>query len=209
MKSKTTSTMALLLGLGGLIPFVSLSPIMHISPSHYTANDNTNDNNVLSNTICAANEIKMKLLGIGHDTKMMTHLNSHVDHVNDVFMRAQLNYASSIISFLGAVHWGMALQQHGSMRPLQSWQFLYGVLPSVAAWLTMSHSGNTGNNDTNSDETRKADMLISLLLGCYAVDVASCASKATLFPMWYINMRTMLTTIAVISLYSTRMYLSK
>ncbi len=46
---------------------------------------------------------------------------------------ALLNYAAVIISFIGAVHWGIAL---GKDEP-STGHYLYSVLPALAAWLLL------------------------------------------------------------------------
>jgi hypothetical protein len=52
----------------------------------------------------------------------------------DFAARALLAYGAVILSFLGAVHWGLVLRAgaHGRMRPL-----VVGVLPSLAAWCAL------------------------------------------------------------------------
>ncbi len=50
---------------------------------------------------------------------------------------ALLVYAAVIISFIGAVHWGVALQITSSKRNLL---FVYSVIPVLVAWLLMFFS---------------------------------------------------------------------
>ena len=47
--------------------------------------------------------------------------------------QALLNYAAVIVSFLGAVHWGVALSRD---EPCVA-NFLYGVIPSLLAWVLL------------------------------------------------------------------------
>lgn len=48
-----------------------------------------------------------------------------------------VGYAAVILSFLGAVHWGLALLTPQLTRP-QSWQALgWGVLPALLGWLAL------------------------------------------------------------------------
>ena len=42
-------------------------------------------------------------------------------------------YAATIVSFLGAIHWGFAMQQEPADTP----RFVWGVLPSLLAWLSL------------------------------------------------------------------------
>jgi len=52
----------------------------------------------------------------------------------DLATRALLAYGAVILSFLGAVHWGLMLRAgaQGTVRPL-----VVGVLPSLAAWCAL------------------------------------------------------------------------
>ena len=106
-------------------------------------------------------------------------------------VRAQLQYGASIVSFLGAVHWGLAIAEgtHGALR------LTYGVLPSIGAWLAMSAGGGR-------DEVRAADALAALLASCYVADAVF--SMKRLLPQWYMGLRTPLTIVAVTSLYASR-----
>ena len=49
-----------------------------------------------------------------------------------------LAYAAVILSFLGAVHWGVALSKIDHLSPLTiNLLFGYSVLPSILAWLAL------------------------------------------------------------------------
>lgn len=64
-------------------------------------------------------------------------------------------YAATIVSFLGGIHWGIAF---GAAQPPAS-LFVWGVLPSLAAWVALLLPAGTG-------------LLLhaAMLLACYAVD---------------------------------------
>jgi hypothetical protein len=50
---------------------------------------------------------------------------------------ALVGYAAVILSFLGAVHWGLALANPG-LNKAQSWNVLgWGVVPSLLGWLAL------------------------------------------------------------------------
>lgn len=65
-------------------------------------------------------------------------------------------YAASIVSFLGGIHWGLVMRQPGAATPAQ---LLWGVLPSLLAWLGLLMRADAG-------------LVVqgALLLACYAVD---------------------------------------
>jgi hypothetical protein len=51
-----------------------------------------------------------------------------------LFASALLAYGASILSFMGAIHWGLAMRD--SAAPDQA-LLLWGVLPSLAAWVAL------------------------------------------------------------------------
>ena len=64
-------------------------------------------------------------------------------------------YAAVILSFLGGIHWGLAMREPTPPLPWLVW----GVVPSLVAWLAMLMPANAGL------------VVFGLaLLGCYAVD---------------------------------------
>ena len=64
-------------------------------------------------------------------------------------------YAAVILSFLGGIHWGLALREQA---PPLAW-LVWGVVPSLVAWLAMLMPANAGL------------VVFGLaLLVCYAVD---------------------------------------
>lgn len=71
------------------------------------------------------------------------------------FAFALLAYGATIASFLGAIHWGIAMRGHGASAPL----YLWGVIPSLVAWLALLAPLAWG-----------LLLLALLLLTCYAVD---------------------------------------
>jgi hypothetical protein len=44
-----------------------------------------------------------------------------------------LAYGATIVSFLGAIHWGFAMQQGSPSRQLLVW----GVIPSLLGWMSV------------------------------------------------------------------------
>ncbi len=64
-------------------------------------------------------------------------------------------YAAVIVSFLGGIHWGLALRQAAPPAALLAW----GVVPSLVAWVAVLMAPQAG-----------LVLLGSMLLLCYAVD---------------------------------------
>ena len=50
-----------------------------------------------------------------------------------------LAYAAIILSFLGAIHWGVALARGDDTANNQSgnWSFFYGIMPALLAWFAL------------------------------------------------------------------------
>jgi hypothetical protein len=44
-------------------------------------------------------------------------------------------YAAVIISFLGGLHWGLAMRQSPATMP--TWLYAWGVIPSLVAWVAV------------------------------------------------------------------------
>ena len=85
-------------------------------------------------------------------------------------------YGAVILSFVGAVHWGLAMQADRSQR----W-FIWSVVPALYAWPPIVFlDGRTA--------------LLALVPGfliCWSVDRR--AAAAGLIPPWYMRLRHMLT----------------
>lgn len=58
----------------------------------------------------------------------------------DIFTLSLVAYGATIVSFLGAIHWGFAMQQVVPNRLLLVW----GVIPSLLAWLSVVLGSTSG-----------------------------------------------------------------
>ena len=108
----------------------------------------------------------------------------------------QVAYGALIVSFLGAVHWGIAmtsvLQGHGAVLA-QKERYIWSVFPSLAAWPALMMEPAPGAT------------CIALLLGiCYMSDSAYARNGS--LPAWYMTLRGYLTTIAILSMLSTSLF---
>lgn len=106
---------------------------------------------------------------------------------------ALIAYAAVILSFLGAVHWGLALLTPG-LDKAGTWQALgWGVLPSLLGWLALLLA--------------VAGIPTWLVLLILIADLALCwLMDRALWPLysqapgWYLPLRGRLTAVAVLSL---------
>ena len=64
-------------------------------------------------------------------------------------------YAAVIVSFLGGIHWGLGFRA----QPAEAWRFVWGVLPSLIAWVGVVMPPYAG-----------LVVLGVALIGCYLVD---------------------------------------
>ena len=98
----------------------------------------------------------------------------------------QVSYGASILSFLGAMHWGLAMAggvRHGALR------FAWSVVPSLVAWPCAALPPCVG-----------LQVSAGGLLAAAAVDLALFRTCSSL-PAWYVaGLRVPLTTVAVGSL---------
>ena len=100
---------------------------------------------------------------------------------SDLAATALLTYAAVIVSFLGGIHWGMAMRQ---TRAPRGW-LIWGVLPSLLAWAGLLLNSAWG----------LLLMAASLIL-CYVVDAQ--IYRPLQLGAWLI-LRGMLTFVAVVS----------
>ncbi|MDI9332374.1 MAG: DUF3429 domain-containing protein [Alphaproteobacteria bacterium] len=69
---------------------------------------------------------------------------------------ALTSYGAVIASFLGGLHWGLALRQDSELR---TFHLLWGVIPSLVAWVAVVMPAYAG-----------LPLLSLVLLACYLVD---------------------------------------
>ena len=102
----------------------------------------------------------------------------------------QVTYGCSILSFLGAPHWGFALGGAPAASPrANAARLVWGVTPSLVAWPCAS-----------TPAPLSLDVLTAGLLTAMAVDFG--AWRRGLVPRCYLSLRVPLTVVAVASLQS-------
>lgn len=108
-----------------------------------------------------------------------------LDHPLDSWaLHAQMTYAAVILSFLGAVHWGLVLRMpYGVPRILLVW----GVTPSLVGWAALAFG----------PPLQHAIMMLGFL-AAFLADRRAVLSGLT--PPWYGRLRLMLTTVVLLAL---------
>lgn len=96
-------------------------------------------------------------------------------------------YSAVILSFVGAVHWGVALV-HQHMRDADRTLFMtWSMVPALAAWASLLLPAKTG---------------LLLMAGTFVVHYAADRQLAQRFalPQWYLRLRAGLTAVVVLCL---------
>jgi NADH:ubiquinone oxidoreductase subunit 6 (subunit J) len=102
--------------------------------------------------------------------------------------QALLTYGAVIVSFLGAVHWGVSLAQ----RSAATWPYAWSITPSLLAWLALLLPFSSGT------------VLLSLaLIACWLVDKQTLRSQV--FGLAYLQLRTHLTVVALLCIVAGRL----
>ncbi|CAN5874790.1 hypothetical protein BH11PSE12_BH11PSE12_20790 [soil metagenome] len=57
------------------------------------------------------------------------------------FIKGQLSYGIAILSFLGGLHWGVALMSHDRPAGDIKQSLIWGVIPTIIAWCSMINMG--------------------------------------------------------------------
>lgn len=96
-------------------------------------------------------------------------------------------YGGVIIAFLGAVHWGIAIERGSATAPPPFWPFIWSVLPSLAVVPVLAIS-----------PLLRPGFILAGLVICWGVDFYL-TSKGRL-PRWYMNLRHGLTGAAAITM---------
>lgn len=99
-------------------------------------------------------------------------------------LHAQMTYGAIILSFLGAVHWGLALRMpYGVPRLMLVW----GVVPSLVGWTALAFG----------PPLQHAIMMLGFLAAFLADRRVVLSGLA---PAWYGHLRMILTTLVVLTL---------
>ena len=103
-------------------------------------------------------------------------------------VHALVAYGATILSFLGGVHWGLAIgSQSGADHPEFRTRLIVSVIPSLAAWPALL-----------APETTGLLMLAAAVAAMLWVDVE--ATRLGHAPQWYPKLRIPLTCVVVAAL---------
>lgn len=100
------------------------------------------------------------------------------------FLRWLVAYGAVILSFVGALQWGLALDSRTSRR---AERFIVSVIPGLGAWLALLMPTRAG-----------LALLLAGFLGIYAYERATLRDGG--YPPWFRSLRTLLTAGACLAL---------
>lgn len=113
---------------------------------------------------------------------------SLIDHHHGVlWSNALYAYGAIILSFIGALHWGLAMSLAELSERQRSGHFVWSVVPALIAWPAALFSPPLA-----------APLLVMGFIAHYLQDL-QLAGRATL-PGWYLPLRLRLTSVAVVCL---------
>lgn len=97
------------------------------------------------------------------------------------------SYAAVILSFLGALHWGISMLHPDMTEHDQSVFMAWSVVPALVGWVSLLMPVRTG---------------LLLLIATFVIQYAADRQLAQRFrvPSWYLGLRIGLTSVAVLSL---------
>ena len=99
-----------------------------------------------------------------------------------------LTYGAVILSFIGALHWGVVMAQHEQVVPrLASLLYGWSVMPALIAWAALLMPNGVG-----------ATVMALCFVACWRIDMR--VIKSGLWPAWMARLRLHLTSCAVASL---------
>jgi len=105
-------------------------------------------------------------------------------------LRSQVHYAASILSFLGALHWGVALASPLPFTSRDGVRLVWSVIPAIFAWVIGMYPPGVA-----------VPGLFFALLVAWGADLALYAGAAV--PRWFLLLRTVLTAGAALCMGAT------
>lgn len=97
-------------------------------------------------------------------------------------------YSATILSFVGALHWGLAAAAPTKFARVQ---YSLGVLPALVGWAAL-------NVESGGSDTRQIALLAAGFVGVHFLDAAAGSAKPTAAtPAWFVGLRTPVTSLVL------------
>ncbi len=113
----------------------------------------------------------------------------HMFHNTKAVSAVLLTYAGVIISFMGGIHWGIAVVRYADKRKIANMLIAESVGTSLVAWSVIL----LGDTFTQ--------LLVLTLLYTFVWAIDSMLYSDDLIPLWFFNLRCIITPTVVVSLY--------
>ena len=113
----------------------------------------------------------------------------HIFHNTKAVSELLLTYAAVIVSFMGGIHWGIAVSRYADNRRRANLLIVESVWPSLIAW------GVLFKGDTFTQ------LLVLTLLYTFVWAIDSMLYNNDMIPQWFFTLRCIVTPIVVVSLY--------
>lgn len=108
---------------------------------------------------------------------------------NAFVIHTLLTYSAIILSFLGGVHWGIAVSNYSHDRRTANMLIGESVVPSILAWGVLLHT------------PLHIQLLVLTVLFIFVWAIDSVLVGRKIIPLWFFEIRCILTPIVVVSLY--------
>lgn len=108
-------------------------------------------------------------------------------HHRELWQKMLLSYGAVILSFVGALHWAVAMVHPATQNQPANGVYAWSVMPSLVAWVALLVSPVLG-----------ATLLLGGLLAHYRQDLR--LARALALPGWYLPLRLQLTAVACLCL---------
>jgi hypothetical protein len=103
------------------------------------------------------------------------------------WLEIRLSYGATILSFVGAIHWGIAMSHPGMSRKDRNILFIWSVVPALIGWYSLGL------------KPVEASTILALGFILHLIQDYRLQRKA-LTPSWYFPLRLLLTIVATICL---------
>jgi uncharacterized membrane protein YhdT len=108
---------------------------------------------------------------------------------NGFVIRSLLSYSAVILSFMGGIHWGVAVTSYAHDRRVANLLIAESVVPSTLAWAALFHT------------ELHIQLLVLTLLFTFVWAIDSILVGKKILPGWFFEIRCIITPIVVVSLY--------
>ena len=108
---------------------------------------------------------------------------------NGFVIHTLLTYSAVILSFLGGIHWGIAVSSYSHDKKTANMLITESVLPSILAWGVLLHA------------PLHIQLLVLTVLFTFVWAIDSVLVGRKIVPLWFFEIRCIITPVVVVSLY--------